>query len=68
MTSILIEIIYDFNKFIDVVKILKHNAGNILWTKKNEFSFNFNYTLFYVELIKLYMEQRKLPNSNPTME
>lgn len=55
MKNILMEIIYDFNKFIDVVKILKHNAGNI-WAKKNEFSVHFNSTLFYVKLIKLCME------------
>jgi len=61
------EITYYFNTFIDVVKILKHNASNI-WARKNEFSVYFNSTLFYVELIKLCMEQRKLSDSNPTME
>lgn len=34
MKNILMEIIYEFNKLIDVLNILKHNAGNMSYKKE----------------------------------
>lgn len=34
MKNILMEIIYEFNKLIDVLNILKHNDGNMNYKKE----------------------------------